>query len=129
MTRQGAIKGIETGAGLVRRSCINGAQLIGTGDIGIGNTTPSAAIICALSGKAPASLTGRGTGIDDETLSRKIAAIETALNVGEPDPDDPVDVLSKVGGYEIRGLPARFSERPPPGLPLYATTLSPRQAL
>ncbi len=101
MTREDALKGIRIGADLVRSSCLEGFQLIGTGDMGIGNTTPSAAIICALSGKSPALLTGRGTGIGDEALSRKVAAIETALQVNKPNPEDPVDVLAKVGGYEI----------------------------
>ncbi|MGA2400842.1 MAG: nicotinate-nucleotide--dimethylbenzimidazole phosphoribosyltransferase [Syntrophobacteraceae bacterium] len=104
MTREDAIKGIKTGADLVRKSCLEGYQLIGTGDMGIGNTTPSAAIICALSGKSAASVTGRGTGIGDDALARKVAAIETALKVNKPNPQDPVDVLSKVGGYEIAGL-------------------------
>jgi nicotinate-nucleotide--dimethylbenzimidazole phosphoribosyltransferase len=104
MSREDAIKGIKAGADLVRRSCLEGTRLVGTGDMGIGNTTPSAAIICAFSGKPAAALTGRGTGIGDEGLAREIAVIDTALAINKPDPLDPVDVLSKVGGYEIAGL-------------------------
>jgi nicotinate-nucleotide--dimethylbenzimidazole phosphoribosyltransferase len=81
-----------------------GFQIFGTGDMGIGNTTPSAAIVCALTGKSPAQLTGRGTGIDDAGLARKITAIETALKLNQPNPGDPVDVLAKVGGHEIAAL-------------------------
>jgi nicotinate-nucleotide--dimethylbenzimidazole phosphoribosyltransferase len=105
MTREDAMKGIVSGARLVINAYEQEEfQLFGTGDMGIGNTTPSAAIICALSGKSPAQLTGRGTGIDDAGLSKKIAAIETALGVNRPDPGDPVEVLSKVGGHEIAAL-------------------------
>jgi nicotinate-nucleotide--dimethylbenzimidazole phosphoribosyltransferase len=104
MSRDDAIKGVKAGAELVRRSCLEGTQLVGTGDMGIGNTTPSVAILCAFSGKPAASLTGRGTGIGDEGLARKIAVIDTALAVNKPDPLDPIDVLAKVGGCEIAGL-------------------------
>lgn len=104
MPREDAEKGMLLGASLVENACAEGFQLFGTGDMGIGNTTPSAAIICALSGRSPEHLTGRGTGIGDETLGKKIAAIETALRVNRPDPNDPVGVLAKVGGYEIAGL-------------------------
>jgi len=104
MSREDAQKGMLFGAGLVEKACAEGFQLIGTGDMGIANTTPSAAIICALGGKPAAALTGRGTGIGDETLQKKIAAIETALKVNKPDPNDPVGVLAKVGGHEIAGL-------------------------
>jgi nicotinate-nucleotide--dimethylbenzimidazole phosphoribosyltransferase len=79
-------------------------DLLGTGDMGIGNTTPSTAVIAAFSGLPVERLTGRGTGIDDAGLRRKIAAIETGLAVNRPDPRDPLDVLAKVGGFEIGGL-------------------------
>ena len=81
-----------------------GYQLVGTGDMGIANTTPSTAIVAVLSGKPVAELAGRGTGIDDVTLERKIAVIEKGLAVNQPDTDDPLDVLSKVGGFEIAAL-------------------------
>ncbi len=72
--------------------------------MGIGNTTPSAAIAAVLTGIEPAKLAGRGTGVDDEGLKRKIDAIERALAVNQPDPKDGLDVLAKVGGFEIGGL-------------------------
>ncbi|MEN6440221.1 MAG: nicotinate-nucleotide--dimethylbenzimidazole phosphoribosyltransferase [Syntrophobacter sp.] len=105
MTREEAIRGIMLGAELVRNAHDGeGFTLFGTGDMGIANTTPSAAIICALTGGPPSQLAGRGTGIDDASLGKKIAAIDTALKVNRPNPLDPVDVLSKVGGYEIAAL-------------------------
>jgi nicotinate-nucleotide--dimethylbenzimidazole phosphoribosyltransferase len=105
MSREQAVEGILTGARLVKNAFEQeGFRLFGTGDMGIGNTTPSTAIACALSGKAPGQLTGRGTGIDDAALGKKIAAIETALSINRPDPNDALDVLSKLGGFEIAAL-------------------------
>jgi nicotinate-nucleotide--dimethylbenzimidazole phosphoribosyltransferase len=105
MTRQQALEGICLGAELVSNAAMQeGYQLIGTGDMGIANTTPSTAIAAAFSGKSPAALAGRGTGIDDQSLQRKIAVIEKALALNQPNPEDPLDVLSKVGGYEIAAL-------------------------
>lgn len=105
MTREQAIKGLLVGSGLVQNAREReGFGLFGTGDMGIGNTTPSTAIICALSGKPPSQLAGRGTGIGDEALGKKIEAIETALKVNNPDPNDALGVLSKVGGFEIAAL-------------------------
>ncbi|MBC8496792.1 MAG: nicotinate-nucleotide--dimethylbenzimidazole phosphoribosyltransferase, partial [Chloroflexi bacterium] len=68
------------------------------------NTTPSAAIAAALTGRSPAEIVGRGTGVDDAGLGRKIAAVERSLEVNEPDPEDGLDILAKVGGFEIGGL-------------------------
>jgi nicotinate-nucleotide--dimethylbenzimidazole phosphoribosyltransferase len=105
MSREMAIAGILLGAELVNEAhAREGYQLIGTGDMGIANTTPSTAIIAALSGKPVNELTGRGTGIDDGALVHKIAVVERALAVNRPNPSDPLDVLSKVGGLEIAGL-------------------------
>ena len=72
--------------------------------MGIGNTTASSAIVAALAGRPAAEVTGRGTGIDDQGLQRKIALIDQALALHRPDPSDGLDVLAKVGGYEIGGL-------------------------
>lgn len=82
----------------------SGADILGTGDMGIGNTTPSAAIACALMQLPPEKIAGRGTGVDDAGLSRKISAIENGLKVNSPNPQDGLDVLGKVGGFEIGGL-------------------------
>ena len=104
MNREEAIQAIETGITLVEEERDRGLDLVGTGEMGIGNTTAASVITAALSGLAPATVTGRGTGIDDATWRRKVAVIEQALAVNQPDPRDPLDVLSKVGGLEIAGL-------------------------
>jgi nicotinate-nucleotide--dimethylbenzimidazole phosphoribosyltransferase len=105
MSREEAVSGLLLGAELIERAyTMEGFQLIGTGDMGIANTTPSTAIVAVLSGKPVAQLAGRGTGIDDATLERKISIIEKGLAINQPDPHDPLDILSKVGGYEIAAL-------------------------
>jgi nicotinate-nucleotide--dimethylbenzimidazole phosphoribosyltransferase len=93
--------GIEIVDGLVRDGRV---QLLGSGEMGIANSTPAAAIVACLSGRDPAQVTGRGTGVDDATLARKVAVVRRALDVNRPDPRDPLDVLAKVGGLEIGGL-------------------------
>jgi len=104
MTREQAEQAILAGVEVVEAEIEKGLDIVGMGDMGIGNTTPSAAIAAALTGIEPARLTGRGTGVDDEGLKRKIDAIERALAVNKPDPKDGLDVLAKVGGFEIGGL-------------------------
>lgn len=101
MTREEAIKALETGIALAQREIEGGADLIGTGDMGIANTTPSSAIVAAISGKDPEVVTGRGTGISDEAQRHKAAVVRRALEVNHPDPSDALDVLTKVGGFEI----------------------------
>ena len=78
--------------------------MIGTGDMGIGNTTPSAAIASVITGRPASALAGRGTGIDDAGLTRKARVIEESIAARAPDPRDPIDILSKVGGFEIGGI-------------------------
>ena len=104
MTRVQAAESIQSGIEIVLAEISRGADIIGTGDMGIGNTTPSAAIACALTKKHPREIAGRGTGVDDEGLKRKISAIERALDLNRPDIHDGLDVLAKVGGFEIGGL-------------------------
>ncbi len=104
MTREQAMAAIQAGVDVVEEQLRQGVDLLATGDMGIGNTTPSSAITAVLTGRAPRQVTGRGTGIDDAALMRKVAVIERALAVNQPDPDDPLDVLAKLGGYEIAGL-------------------------
>ncbi|MFP4667247.1 MAG: nicotinate-nucleotide--dimethylbenzimidazole phosphoribosyltransferase [Desulfosalsimonas sp.] len=105
MTRKQATASIEAGISIVEELAENpGVDLLGTGDMGIGNTTPSAAVIAAFSGTDVHKLAGRGTGLDDRALEHKIRVIEDALKLHKPDPQDPVDVLAKVGGFEIGGL-------------------------
>ena len=105
MTRDEAVGSIEAGIEIVDELTSKGpVHLLGTGDMGIGNTTPSTAIVAVYSKLPVADLAGRGTGLDDDGVKLKIAAIEKGLAVNRPDPSDPVDVLSKVGGLEIGGL-------------------------
>jgi nicotinate-nucleotide--dimethylbenzimidazole phosphoribosyltransferase len=78
--------------------------LIGIGDMGIGNTTASSALTSVFTGAAPEEVTGRGTGIDDATLRRKVEVVRRGIEVNRPDAADAVDVLAKVGGFEIAGL-------------------------
>ncbi len=79
-------------------------DVFGTGDMGIGNTTPSSAIVAAVTGSAPASVTGRGTGIDDGQFQHKVSVVEKILRVNNPDPKNALDLLAKVGGFEIGGI-------------------------
>jgi nicotinate-nucleotide--dimethylbenzimidazole phosphoribosyltransferase len=104
MTRAEAVAALEAGITLALDAKYEGVALLGTGDMGIGNTTPSSAIIAVFSGISVRELTHRGTGINDEALERKIRAIEQGLAVNRPDPADPLDVLTKVGGFEIAGI-------------------------
>jgi len=104
MTREQAEQAILAGVEVVEVEIEKGLDIVGTGDMGIGNTSPSAAIASALTGIEPAKIAGRGTGVDDEGLKRKIDAIERALEKNQPDPKDGLDILTKVGGFEIAGL-------------------------
>lgn len=103
MTRDEAIRCLETGIALAAEYASEGA-IFGTGEMGIANTTPSAAIVAALTGLSPVEVTGRGTGIDDKVFASKVAVIEDALRVNRPDVKDPIDVLAKLGGAEIGGI-------------------------
>ncbi|MDS1030613.1 nicotinate-nucleotide--dimethylbenzimidazole phosphoribosyltransferase [Bacillota bacterium LX-D] len=104
MTREQAEAALLTGIKIVGQLVDQGVQLVATGDMGIGNTTPSTAILAALFGLPPREVTGRGTGITDEALENKARVIQQALEINKPDPKDPVDVLAKVGGFEIGGI-------------------------
>ena len=104
MTREQAVTSVETGIEIVTAEVARGLDIVATGDMGIGNTTASSAIYAALTGRPVAEVTGRGTGIDDRQLAHKIEVIERALAVNRPDPKQPLDVLAKVGGFEIGGL-------------------------
>jgi nicotinate-nucleotide--dimethylbenzimidazole phosphoribosyltransferase len=103
MTSEEAERAVLAGIELVEKYR-DGLDLLGTGDMGIGNTTPSSAIVSVITGADPEKVTGRGTGIDDQSLQNKVAIIKKAIAVNNPDPKDALDVLSKVGGYEIAGI-------------------------
>jgi nicotinate-nucleotide--dimethylbenzimidazole phosphoribosyltransferase len=104
MTRLQAEQAILTGFQLAAELFAAGTRLLGTGDMGIGNTTPSAAIGAALTGASLDQMVGRGTGIGDEALARKRQIVKKALEVNQPDPADGLGVLAKVGGFEIGGI-------------------------
>ncbi|HTL60433.1 MAG TPA: nicotinate-nucleotide--dimethylbenzimidazole phosphoribosyltransferase [Nitrospira sp.] len=104
MDRRTAEDALMIGIELAAAAVGEGIGLIGTGEMGIGNTTPSAAIAAVMTGAAVWEVTGLGTGIDEQGLTRKVSVIERALATHRPNPDDALDVLSKVGGLEIAGL-------------------------
>jgi len=104
MSREEMIAALTVGIELAQQCRAEGIGLVGTGEMGIGNTTPSSAIIAALSGKTVAEVTHRGTGIGDAALLNKVRVIEQGLALNKPDPNDPLDVLAKVGGLEIAAI-------------------------
>jgi nicotinate-nucleotide--dimethylbenzimidazole phosphoribosyltransferase len=104
MSPEQAVLCVQRGAEVARRLADEGVAMIGTGDMGIGNTTPSAAIAVVASGRNARELTGRGTGVDDAGLARKTSVIEQSISERAPDPRDAVDILSKIGGFEIGGI-------------------------
>jgi len=104
MTLAEAEQAVAAGVELVDELAAQGVRLLATGEMGIGNTTPSAALLCALTGLAPAQAVGRGTGIDETGWLRKIAVVQQALEVNAPDADKLLETLAQVGGLEIAGL-------------------------
>ncbi|MEG2221787.1 MAG: nicotinate-nucleotide--dimethylbenzimidazole phosphoribosyltransferase [Oscillospiraceae bacterium] len=104
MTRAQCVAAIEAGMALVAGMAAEGTDLLLTGEMGIGNTTTSSAVAAVLLGETAAVLTGRGAGLSDAGLARKIAAITGAIACNRPDPADPIDVLAKVGGLDLAGL-------------------------
>lgn len=108
MTRVMAEKVISIGMDAVRDLKAQGYGIIVTGEMGIGNTTPAAAVTAAITGASPEAVTGKGAGLDSKGLERKISAVKRALAVNRPDPDDALDILSKVGGYDIGAMTGLF---------------------
>ena len=104
MTREQAVESIQSGIEITEAEIGRGVDILATGDMGIGNTTSAAAIACALMNQVPENIAGRGTGVDDDGMKRKISVIKRALDINRPDANDALDVLSKVGGFEIGGL-------------------------
>lgn len=104
MSRDEAWAAIAVGIELAQENIRAGADVLATGEMGIGNTTPASAIAAVYTGQPAAAVTGRGTGVDDATYQHKIAVIDRALKLHQPDPRDPVGVLAQVGGLEIGGL-------------------------
>lgn len=104
MTRRQAEQALHTGMELVREQQALGVDLLATGEMGIGNTTTSSAVACVLLGRPAEEMTGRGAGLSDQGLQKKTAAIRRALEVNRPDPSDPLDILQKVGGFDIAAM-------------------------
>ncbi len=104
MTHEEAVLSISTGIQLVEEEMKNGLDIVGTGEMGIGNTTSSSAITALITDKSAAQVTGQGTGIQTGMLEHKIKVIEQAIMINRPNPRDPIDVLSKIGGFEIGGM-------------------------
>ncbi len=104
MNRDQAVQAIEAGIEVAEKCLQSGTGIFGTGEMGIGNTTPSTAITAFYRGSGVAEVCGRGTGVDDQNLKLKVRVIEKAIELNNPDRDDALDVLSKIGGYEIAGM-------------------------
>lgn len=108
MTRDEAVQAIEVGINIVKELKDKGYQIIGTGEMGIGNTTTSSAITSVLLNVSVEEVTGKGAGLSSEGLTRKVDVIKKAINLHKPDANDPIDILSKVGGFDIAGLVGVF---------------------
>lgn len=108
MSRQQAERALEVGMDMVRDLKEKGYKLIVTGEMGIGNTTTASAAASVLLGLSPEEVTGRGAGLDDMGLARKINVIKKSIEINKPAPDDAVDIISKVGGYDISGMTGLF---------------------
>jgi len=108
MTRETAVRGIETGADLVREMKEKGYRLIATGENGMGNTTTSAAMTAVMLGLSAEKVTGRGAGLSDEKLALKKKIVERAVRINHPDAQDPLDILAKLGGFDIAAMTGVF---------------------
>ena len=108
MTRSQALAAMRVGIEAARRAKEDGVRIIGVGEMGIGNTTTSSAVLSALLGLPAARTVSRGAGLNDAALARKIGVIDEALARLRPDPHDPVDALSKVGGFDLAAMCGAF---------------------
>nr|WP_275888436.1 nicotinate-nucleotide--dimethylbenzimidazole phosphoribosyltransferase [Desulfobulbus alkaliphilus] len=108
MTREEAIRAVETGIEVTTTAIEQGYDLIGTGEIGIGNTTASSAVLYAFTGAPIDRVVGRGAGLTDEAFARKKEVVQEAVRLHRPDPDDPLDVLTKVGSLDIAGMTGTY---------------------
>lgn len=108
MTREEAVQTILAGAEVAEELFKQGYQMFAPGDMGIGNTTASSAIISCITGKPVEACVGKGTGVSEAGLKKKVRAIKRAFEINSPSPDDPLDVLAKVGGFEIAAICGAF---------------------
>ena len=108
MTREAAVQAVMTGIELAAAAADEGVDVIGIGEMGIGNTTTSSAVLTALTGAPVETVTGRGGGITDAGYEKKLEVIRRALQINQPDKNDPLDVLSKVGGFDLTAMTGAF---------------------
>jgi nicotinate-nucleotide--dimethylbenzimidazole phosphoribosyltransferase len=118
MSRLEALQAVLTGAKVANKAIAAGINLLATGEVGIGNTTPSAALVSVFTGYLVEEVTGSGTGVKDDALKHKQAVIKQAIAVNKPDPDLPLDALAKVGGLEIAALTGAILEAAYQGVPI-----------
>lgn len=118
MTRSQAVDSIRGGIEAVQAEIAKGLDILGVGEMGIGNTTAASAIISTVTGEPPQNVTGRGTGIGDEQLKQKIHIISRALELNRPDKNDALDILAKVGGFEIGGMAGGMLAAAAAGVPI-----------
>lgn len=118
MTREQAIQALETGIQVAAEKAEEGCRVLATGEMGIGNTTTSSAMASVFLNQPVETMTGRGAGLSSEGLTRKINAIKKAIEINRPDPTDPIDVLSKVGGFDIGGMAGVFIGGAALGIPV-----------
>lgn len=117
MTREETLKAILTGAKIASDTIGSGVNILATGEVGIGNTTPSAALISVITGCMVEEATGRGTGLKNDSLTHKCQIIKKAIQINDPNPNDPIDILSKVGGVEIAAIVGAILEAAKQGVP------------
>lgn len=110
MTHQEVLRALLTGAQVAAKAVDSGINLLATGEVGIGNTTPSAALVSVFTGHSVEEVTGRGTGVKDEALKHKQDVIKRAIEVNQPDSASPLDTLAKIGGLEIAALTGAILE-------------------
>jgi nicotinate-nucleotide--dimethylbenzimidazole phosphoribosyltransferase len=108
MTREEAVRAMEIGIEMVGRLREKGVNLLGTGEMGIGNTTTSSAVATVLTGREAGEMIGKGAGLSAEAFEHKKEVVRQAIAVNRPDPQDAVDVLAKLGGFDIAGLAGCF---------------------
>ncbi|HQJ38316.1 MAG TPA: nicotinate-nucleotide--dimethylbenzimidazole phosphoribosyltransferase, partial [Bacillota bacterium] len=108
MSKEEAISAIETGIEMVSQLVKEGYSLFGTGEMGIGNTSTASAVAMAFLGCSAEEAVGKGVGLTEEGYANKKSVIERAISINKPDPYDPIDVLSKVGGFDIAGMTGCF---------------------
>jgi nicotinate-nucleotide--dimethylbenzimidazole phosphoribosyltransferase len=129
MRREEAARAVMAGAGVAEELVESGGvDLLVAGDMGIGNTTPAACLISAFTGSPPEETTGRGTGIDDQTLKLKVNVVEGALELHSPDPEDPLGVLAQIGGLEHAGIPVILDGVVTDSAALVACAIAPHSA-